>query len=75
MPISSKNHQYYNAEFLKNKNCAIIINENNLIKKNAFIKIKNFIKNTNLQEKLIKNLQSIEIFDTNKIILNEMNIK
>ena len=75
LPISSKNHQYYNAEFLKNKNCAIIINENNLIKKNAFIKIKNFIKNTNLQEKLIKNLQSIEIFDTNKIILNEMNIK
>ena len=51
-----------------------LANQNNLNKEESYLIIKNLIKNTELQVKLITNLQKINNIDANTLIYKEMNL-
>ena len=72
LPSSAENHQFYNAEYLAQKKASIIIEQKDLKSEKSLLTLKNLINDSNQKSKLIKNLQQIKIFDTNKEIFEKM---
>ena len=72
LPSSTNQHQFYNANYLNNKNAAVIIAENELNSNESMLIIKKFISEIEPRSNLIKNLQKINIFDTNQLIYKHL---
>ncbi len=73
LPSSSNNHQYNNADYLKQRKAALLIEQKDLKSKQSLFSIISLIDNIEQQINLIKNLQQIKSFDTNQLILNHLN--
>ena len=59
-------------EYLAQKKASIIIEQKDLKSEKSLLTLKNLINDSNQKSKLIKNLQQIKIFDTNKEIFEKM---
>ena len=73
MPSSSNNHQFNNANYLKQRNAALLIEQKDLNSKKSLSNIIALISNVDQQINLIKNLQEIKSFDTNQLIFKHLN--
>ena len=73
LPSSTNNHQFYNANYLKLKKAAVLIEQKDLNSKESLSTIIELINNLNQQISLIKNLQEIKSFDTNQLIFKHIN--
>lgn len=73
LPSSSNNHQFYNANYLKQKKAAIIIEQKDLQSEQSLSIIIELISNFKKQINLINNLKEVEILKSNKIIFNNIN--
>ena len=72
LPTAANNHQYYNADYLKKKNAAILIEQDKLNTNNSYNKVLELISNRKKQENLTKKLQEFKNFDTNKLIFDNL---
>jgi len=75
LPSSANNHQFYNANYLKQKEAALLIKQEDLNSKQSLSTVIKLINNFNQQINLIKKLQEIKNFDTNKLIFKHLNDK
>ena len=73
LPSSANNHQFYNANYLKLKKAALLIEQKDLNSERSLSTIIELINNFNQQINLIKNLQEIKSFDTNQLIFKHIN--
>ena len=72
LPHAALNHQYYNAEFLSNKNGAILIEEKEINTIETLKKIENIIKDSNILNNMFIQLTKIKKIDSNEVIYNEI---
>ena len=72
LKISADNHQYYNALNPRDKQIAIVIEENNATPEVLFEAVMNIAKNYEI--KFLPNLKNITIKDSAKIIVEEMGL-
>lgn len=77
VPLSSSanNHQFYNANYLKQKDAALLIEQKYLKSEQSLATVIELISNFGQQINLIKNLQEIKSFDTNQLIFKHLNDK
>ena len=75
LPSSADDHQFHNANYLKQKKAALLIKQKDLDSKQSLLTIIGLISNFKQQINLIKNLQEIKSFDTNQLIFNHLNDK
>ena len=72
LPSSADDHQFHNANYLKQKKAALLIEQKDLDSKRSLLTIIGLISNFKQQINLIKNLQEIKSFDTNKLIFKHL---
>ena len=72
LPKAIYNHQYLNAKYLFDKDAAILIEEKYLNFDTTYLQFKELIENFDKRISLIKNLQSIKILDSNKLMLKKI---
>jgi len=75
LPSSANNHQFYNANYLREKNAALLIEQKDLKSEKSLLTLIELINNFEQRINLIKNLQEIKIFNTNQLILKHLNDK
>ena len=75
LPSSANDHQFYNANFLKQKKAALLIEQKYLNSQESLSKVIELISNITKQNDLIKNLQKIKNFDSNQLIFQYLNEK
>ena len=75
LPLSANEHQFYNANFLKQKKAAFLIKQKNLNSQESLSIVIGLISNIKKQNDLIKNLKNIKSFDTNQLIFKYLNEK
>ena len=73
LPSSSDNHQYNNANYLKQRNATLLIEQKDLNSEKSLFSIISLINNLDQQNHLIKNLQKIKSFNTNQLIFKHLN--
>jgi len=69
LPSAVNNHQIKNAQYLQNKQCAIIINENKFDKKNSLEIFRNLIEDSQKRQIMKNYLNKILIPNANKLML------
>ncbi len=72
LPISSNNHQFYNAKFLDNLGSAILIEEKYFESDKTLEILSNMIKDKKLLKDMYFNLSNIKQLNSNKIIFEEI---
>ena len=72
LPSSSNNHQFNNANYLKQKKAALLIEQKDLNSAQSLLDILALISNIDQQINLINNLQKMKNFDTNKLIFQHI---
>ena len=75
LPSSTNNHQYFNANYLKQINAALLIEQKELKSDKSLSILIELINNLGQQNSLIKHLQKIKSFDTNRLIFKYLNDK
>ena len=75
LPSSMNNHQFQNANYLKNNNAAYLIDQKDLNSNKSLSVIIDLITNLETQNKLIKKLQEMKNFDTNTLMFKYINEK
>ncbi len=74
LPSSLDNHQYLNAKYYADNECAYLINQDLHIEKNLYLTLKNFLtsKQDDIKQKS-NNLQNLHKFDSLKVFTNFIN--
>ena len=73
LPSSANDHQFYNANFLKQKKAALLIEQRDLNSQESLSIVIELISNIKKQNDLIKNLKKIKSIDTNQLIFKYLN--
>ena len=72
LPHAIYNHQYYNAKFLINNKSGILIEEKDFNNEKTYLVFRDLIENIDKRIDIIKNLQSIKLLDSNKLMSKEI---